>query len=188
MTPVPMMAMRRMGMVCDMSLRQRRCQSGYPARVEEIAFTGSIEPRGLDRGRKVTNMRSFGTSSVMPILSMRRVTTISGSADLLSWRRAIDRVAARRVAAVHPVENPVLELELEVDRLRQSAEEGLDVGPGRSRLAGEGFDIGREDAAEPGIVGALFASSRSSRISDRSSARRTTASSPVDRHRHRRPR
>jgi hypothetical protein len=41
------------GHVCDMSLRRRRCQSGYPARVEEIAFTGSIEPRGVDRARKV---------------------------------------------------------------------------------------------------------------------------------------
>ena len=41
------------GHVCDMSLRRRRCQSGYPARVEEIAFTGSIEPRRVDRARKV---------------------------------------------------------------------------------------------------------------------------------------
>src|SRR6266436_5590530 len=56
-TPVPMMAMRRMGLFCDMSLLLRDfgvCDAGEIALCEEeISFTGSIEPCGVDRSRKV---------------------------------------------------------------------------------------------------------------------------------------
>src|SRR5439155_25944580 len=68
----------------------------------------------------------------------------------------VHRVAARRVAAVGPVENTVLEIELEIDRLRQTVVEDLDVGPGRCSLAGGNFDIGAEEATEPGIVRTLL--------------------------------
>src|ERR1700739_4241976 len=51
-TPVPMMAMRRIGLVCYMSLLLRDlgvCDAGQIAlRVEEISFTGSIEPCGVN--------------------------------------------------------------------------------------------------------------------------------------------
>src|SRR3984893_2051636 len=101
-------------------------------------------------------MRLFGTSSAIPILSMRSVTTISGSGRLVVDRSPVHCVAARRVAAVGPVENTVLVVELEIDRLRQTVEEGLDVGPGRCSLAGGNFDVGTEDAAAPGIIRSLL--------------------------------
>jgi len=47
-------------------------------------------------------------------------------------------------------------VELEIDRLRQSVVEDLDVGPGRCSLAGGNFDIGTEEATESGIVGAFL--------------------------------
>jgi hypothetical protein len=51
-TPVPMMAIRRMGMLCDMSLLLRNFGVGDAGQValcvEEISLTGSIEPRGVD--------------------------------------------------------------------------------------------------------------------------------------------
>src|SRR5713226_6530353 len=71
-------------------------------------------------------------------------------------RGAVHRVAARRVAAVGPVENTVFVVELDVDRLRQTVEEDLDVGPGRRGLAGGNFDTGTEDATEPGVVWAFL--------------------------------
>src|ERR1700682_5667953 len=81
--------------------------------------------------------------------------------DLWLGRLVVDRgpihgVAARRVAAIGPVENTVLVVELDIDGLRQTVEEDLDVGPGGCSLAGGNFDIGTEDAAEPGIVWALL--------------------------------
>src|SRR5882724_1950220 len=81
--------------------------------------------------------------------------------DLWLDRLVVDRgtvhcIAARRVAAVGPVENTVLVVELEVDRLRQSVEEDIDVGPGGCSLAGGNLDTGTEDAAEPGIVWAFL--------------------------------
>src|SRR3954454_19933129 len=41
---------------------------------------------------------------------------------------AADGVAARRVAAVGPVEEAILEIELEIDRLWQAVEQHFDVG------------------------------------------------------------
>jgi hypothetical protein len=60
-----------------------------------------------------------------------------------------------QVAAVGPIENTVLVVELEIDRLRQTVVEDLDVGPGRCSLAGGNFDIGTEDKSSRGS-GDLF--------------------------------
>src|SRR5258707_2369323 len=84
-----------------------------------------------------------------------------GHHDLRLGRLVVDRgpvhcVAARRVAAVGPVENTVLEVEFEIDWLRQTVVEDLDVGPGRCSLAGGNFDIGAEEAAEPGVIRAFL--------------------------------
>src|SRR6202171_1217044 len=81
--------------------------------------------------------------------------------DLWLGRLVVDRgpvhsVAARWVAPVGPVENTVLVVELDIDRLRQSVEEDLDVGPGRRSLAGGNFDIGAEEATEPGVIWTLL--------------------------------
>src|ERR1700730_1294435 len=71
-------------------------------------------------------------------------------------RGPVHRVATRRIAAVRPVENTAFVVELNIDRLRQTVEEDLDVGPGCCSLAGGNFDIGPEDATEPRIVRAFL--------------------------------
>src|SRR6202051_737178 len=57
MTPVPMMATRRMGLFCDMSLLLRDFGVGDAGEValcvEEIPFTGSIEPCGVPRAGEI---------------------------------------------------------------------------------------------------------------------------------------
>src|SRR5712664_3762572 len=57
MTPVPIMASRRMGLFCDMSLLLRDfgvCDAGEVALgVEEIPFTGSIESCGVNRAGEI---------------------------------------------------------------------------------------------------------------------------------------
>jgi hypothetical protein len=81
---------------------------------------------------------------------------MSGSTGFLSIEARFNCAAARRVAAVGPVEKTVLVVEFEIEGLRQTIEEDLDVGPGRCSLAGGDFDIGTVDAAEPAVVGALL--------------------------------
>src|ERR1700739_58176 len=155
-TPVPMMATRRMGLFCDISLLLRDfgvCDAGEVALcVEEIAFTGSIEPCGINRAGEIGHDHAV-------------VWNVEGDADslhemghhdlrlggLVVDRSAVHGVAARRVAAVGPVENTVLVVELDVDRFRQAVEKDLDVGPGRCGLARGNFDIGTEDRAQPGL-------------------------------------
>src|SRR6266850_2138087 len=160
-TPVPMMAMRRMGLFCDMSLLLRNfgiCDAGEIALCEEeISFTGSVEPCGVDRAGEIGHEHAV-------VWNVERDTDPlheMGHHDLRLGRLVVDRgpvhgVAARRVAAVGPVEHAILVVELDIDRLRQTVEEDLDVGPGGYSLAGGNFDIGTEDAAEPGIVWAFL--------------------------------
>ena len=43
-------------------------------------------------------------------------------AEIGVHRRAIDCVPARRISAVGPIQEPILQIELEIDRLRQTIE------------------------------------------------------------------
>src|ERR1700674_4668720 len=57
MTPVPMMAIRRMGLLCDISYLLGNFGVGdageIALRVQEIAFTRSVEPRRVERAGEV---------------------------------------------------------------------------------------------------------------------------------------
>src|SRR5258706_8075858 len=125
--------------------------------VEEVALVLSIEIGGIDRTGEIGDEHAI-------VWNVERDTDPlheMGHHDLRLYGLVVDRgpvhcVAARRVAAVGPVENTVLVVELEIDRLRQTVEEDLDVGPGGCSLAGGNLDIGTEEAAEPGIVWAFL--------------------------------
>ena len=69
---------------------------------------------------------------------------------------AVHRVAARRVAAIGPVEHAILEIELEIDRLRQAVEEDFDVGAVGGGLTLRDFDSRAKDSALVSIVGAFL--------------------------------
>ena len=45
-------------------------------------------------------------------------------------RRAVHRVPARWISAIGPIKEPILQIELEIDRFRQTIEQKLDVGAG----------------------------------------------------------
>src|SRR5207302_1008921 len=57
-------------------------------------------------------------------------------------RRAIDGFAARRIAAVGPIEDGVRQIELKVDGFRQMIEQHLDIGAVRRALALRDVDVG----------------------------------------------
>src|SRR5258706_5432747 len=156
-----MMAMRRTGLFCDMSLLLRDFGVGDAGEValcvEEISFTGSIEPCGVNRTGEISHEHAVVWNVERDTDPLHEV----GHHDLWLDRLVVDRgpvhcVAAWRVAAVGPVENTVLVVEFDIDRLRQTVEEDLDVGPRCCSLSGGNFDIGTEQSTEPCIVWALL--------------------------------
>src|SRR5207302_5505403 len=73
-------------------------------------------------------------------------------AEVGVYRRAIDRVSTRRISAVGPINEPILQIELEIDRLRQAVEQEFDVGAVRRRLAFWDVNVRTEDAALTRVV------------------------------------
>ena len=67
-------------------------------------------------------------------------------------RRAIDRVSARRISAVGPIDEPIFQIELEIDRFRQTIEQKFDVRPIRRRLAFRDVDLRAKEAALARII------------------------------------
>src|SRR4051812_29246530 len=167
MTPVPMMATRRIGLLLDMVGSPligfqisdfRVSDAGEIALCEEkVAFSRSVEPGGIDRAGKIGHEHPIARDiqrNADPFHQMRQH-------DLRRLRLCIDgcavhRVAARRVAAIGPVEDAILAVELEIDRLRQAVEENLDVGALGGGLTFGDFDAGAEDSALRSIVRALL--------------------------------
>src|SRR5438309_11947213 len=73
-------------------------------------------------------------------------------AEVGVYRRAIDRVSTRRISAVGPIKEPILQIELEIDRFRQTIEQEFDVGAVRRRLTFRNIDVRSEDAALTRVV------------------------------------
>ena len=68
----------------------------------------------------------------------------------------VHRVAARRVATISPVEDPIFAVELEIDRLRQAVEENLDVGALGRRFTFGDIDPGAKDSTLLSVVRAFL--------------------------------
>src|ERR1700679_476257 len=71
-------------------------------------------------------------------------------------RCAAYRVAARRIAPIRPVEDAMLEIELQIDRLRQPFEQYLDVEPAPRCLAARYIDARAKDAPVLGVIRTLL--------------------------------
>ena len=81
---------------------------------------------------------------------------VGSFAEIGIHRRAVHRVSARRISAVGPIQEPILQIELEIDRFRQTIEQEFDVGAVRRRLAFRDVDLRTEDAALARIVGSFL--------------------------------
>src|SRR6266403_4811475 len=71
-------------------------------------------------------------------------------------RRAAYRVPARWISAVGPIQEPIFQIELEIDRFRQTIEQQFDVGAVRRGLAFRDVDLRTEDAALTRIIGTFL--------------------------------
>src|ERR1700745_4289279 len=125
-TPVPTMAMRRMGLVSVMSFL--RCvlldfgigdASEIALGVEEVALVLSIEIRGIDRTGEVGDEHPVAGNIEGDADPFHQVRDQNLRRRLFVDRCAIDGVAARRIAAVGPIQHAVRQIELEIDGFRQ---------------------------------------------------------------------
>src|SRR5215471_13864004 len=73
-------------------------------------------------------------------------------AEIRVERSAVYRVAFRRITAIGPIQEPVLSIDFEIDRLRQTIEQQFDVCSVRRRLAFRNVDVCTKDAALARIV------------------------------------
>ncbi len=124
--------------------------------VGDEALVRPVEVGGVDRAGEVGDEHSAARQiegEANPLHQMRDEDFRLGfPVD----RRAIDGVAGRRIAAVGPVEKTAFPIEFEVDGLRQSVEEHLDVGAVRRAFALRDLDVGAQDAAQAGVVRPLL--------------------------------
>src|SRR4249920_1622403 len=140
-TPVPTMAMLRMGLVSVMSFLRCLLDFGIgdageiALSVEEVALVLSIEIGGIDRTGEVGDEHPVAGNIEGDANSFHQVRDQDlGRRFFVDWH-AIDGVAARRIAAVGPIEDAVRQIELEVDGFRQPIEQHFDVGAVRWALA-----------------------------------------------------
>src|ERR1700720_1349028 len=140
-TPVPMMAMRRMGLASVMSFL--RCvwsdfgigDAGEVAlAVKEIALVLSIEIGGIDRSGEVGDEHPVARNVEGNADPLHQVRDQDFRRCLFVDRRAIDGIATRRITAIGPIEDAVRPIELEVDGFGQLIEQYLDIGAVRRTL------------------------------------------------------
>src|SRR5262249_14783942 len=115
---------------------------------EEVALLLSIEIGGIDRTSEVGDEHPVAGNVEGDADSLHQVRDQDLGDRLFIDRSATDRVAARRIAAVSPVEGAIFEIELEIDRLRQLIEQHLDVGAVRWALALRNVDVGAAQTAQ----------------------------------------
>src|SRR2546430_3603839 len=73
-------------------------------------------------------------------------------AEVGVYRCAIDRVSARRISAIRPINEPIFQIEFEIDRFRQTIEQKFDVGAVRRGLTLRDVDLRAEDSPFSRIV------------------------------------
>src|SRR5262249_31298053 len=118
----------------------------------EFAPAGSVQPGGVHRACEISDEH--------PV-----VLNVEGDADALAEvaqhdfelggrvdGRAVDGVAFGRIAAVGPIEQAVLLVNLEIDRLRQAVEKQRDVAARGGRLSCRHLDPGSKDAAASAVL------------------------------------
>src|SRR6266436_6969892 len=71
-------------------------------------------------------------------------------------RRATNRVPSRRISAVGPINEPILQIELEIDRFGQTIEQKFDVSAISRRLAFRDVDLRAKEATFARVIGTFL--------------------------------
>src|SRR6516162_6360655 len=103
---------------------------------EEVALVLAVEIGGIDRTGQIRHEHSVAGNVERDADALHQVGDQDLRRRLFVDRRAIDGVAARRIAAVGPIQNARFEIELEVNRLWQAIKQDFNV-----RAAGGGLPL-----------------------------------------------
>src|SRR5277367_2750957 len=126
-------------------------------RIEEVALAGPVELRGIEGAREIGHEHPVSgaiAGDADPFHQMRDEALRLGGLGIDGG--AGHRIATGRVAAVRPIEHAILQIEFEIDRLRQIVEEDLDVRAIGRGLAFGNFEPGAQQEALLAVVGPLL--------------------------------
>src|ERR1700722_9718492 len=118
---------------------------------EKVALVLSIEVGGIDRAGEVSDEHSVAENVEGDANSLHQMRDQDLRYRLFVDRHPIDRVPARRIAAVGPIEDAVRSIEFEVDGLGQPVEKHLDVGTICCALAFWDLDVCAAEAARSAL-------------------------------------
>src|SRR5437016_7546621 len=161
MTPVPTIAIRRIGLLYDILifLCVDFCVSdsgNISLRHEQRLLFRAVEFGGINGTGQISEKHSFifEIESDPDSLHQMREQNVRPRmfGEIGINRRAVHRVPARWISAIGPIKEPILQIELEIDRFRETIEQKLDVGAVRSGLTFRNIDVRSEDAALTRVV------------------------------------
>src|SRR6266550_1623162 len=162
MTPAPTIAMRRIGLLYDILvfLCVDFCvsDSGKISLCDEQRFLfRAVEFGGINGAGQIGEEHPvpFEIESDPDSLHQMRKQNVGCRmfAEIGINRRAVNCVSARRISAVGPIQEPILQIKLEIDWFRQTIEQKFDVSAVSRGLTLRDVDLRTEDAALARIIG-----------------------------------
>src|SRR6266446_10981480 len=164
-TPAPTIAMRRIGLLYDILvfLCVDFCVSDsgeISLRDEQRFLFRAVEFGGINGAGQIGDEHPavFEIESDPDSLHQMREQNVRCRmfGEIGVNRRAAYRVPARWISAVGPIQEPIFQIELEIDRFRQTIEQEFDVGAVRRRLILRDVDLRTEDSALARIIGSFL--------------------------------
>src|SRR6266404_3959583 len=161
MTPVPTIAIRRIGLLYDILifLRVDFCVSDsgeISLRDEQRFLVRAVEFCGINGPGQIGDKHPvpFEIESDPNSFHQMREQNVRCRmfGEIGVNRRAVHGVAARRISAIGPINEPILQIELELDWFRQTVEPKFDISAVRSDLTLRDVDPHAEDSPFSRIV------------------------------------
>src|SRR6266851_6642629 len=116
----------------------------------------SIQVCGVDRTSEIRDEHPIASHVQCDADAFHQVAEHDFLVEMAVDQRAAHGVAARRIAPIRPVEDAALEIEFQIDRLRQPFEQYLDIEAVRRCLAAGHIDAGAKNAPVPGVIRTLL--------------------------------
>src|SRR6266481_1680017 len=166
MTPVPTIAILRIGLLYDIVLLSVvRCfcvgdAGKVSLRGEYDLFLGAIQLCAIDVASEIGYEHAVTREIERDPDPFHQVSDDDvvrrTFLKVRIHRSATDAVTGRGITAVGPVNQPVLQIELEVNRLGQSFEKNFNVATISRSLAFRHFDVRAKDATYPCVIGTFL--------------------------------
>src|SRR5262249_31544937 len=159
-TPVPMIATFWIGLLLVISVLLSQCFDVCDAGEislggEKRSLVGPVEFRRIERTGEIGHEHAVARNIQSDADTFHQVRDHDLRLVLPGLRvngRAVHRVATWGIAAVGPVQEAILKIEFEIDRLGKAVEEDFDVAAVGRRLTLRDLDPSAQDASRSGVV------------------------------------